>query len=97
MAVSDECSGIECFSLIDESKFGYFVDPVILHWEDRSTEWSGKSDRLEVQLKIVDVVSRGEIASTVISGKSKWLTFGGDHPQDLLKSPIEGYVESLYK
>ncbi|WP_254924651.1 DUF4823 domain-containing protein [Aeromonas sp. A35_P] len=29
-------------------------------------------------------------------GKSKWATFGGDHPQDLLPEPTEKYVNSLY-
>jgi Domain of unknown function (DUF4823) len=36
------------------------------------------------------------VASTLISGQSKWATFGGDHPQDLLPEPLNSYVESLY-
>jgi hypothetical protein len=70
--------------------------PEILHWEDRATEWSGIPDRVEVKLLVLEAQGNKEIASIVISGKSKWATFGGDHPQDLLPEPIKQYVESLY-
>ena len=76
--------------------FGYYVIPSILHWEDRVTEWTGMPDRTEVKISIYDGQSWKEIASTIISGKSKWATLGGDHPQDLLAEPINKYVESLY-
>jgi hypothetical protein len=68
-----------------------------LHWEDRATEWSGKSDRLEIQLVIFNVHTGDELANATLTGKSKWATFGGDHPQDLLENPILEYVASLYK
>jgi hypothetical protein len=37
-----------------------------------------------------------EIASVVLSGKSRWATFGGDHPEDLLPEPVGQYVATLY-
>ena len=74
----------------------YYVVPEILHWEDRATEWSGIPDRIEVKISIFDI-DRKETASAVISGKSKWATFGGDHPQDLLPEPMNTYIESLYR
>lgn len=74
----------------------YFVVPEILHWEDRATEWSGKKDKLEVKLSVYGSQSDSPLASTIISGKSKWMTFGGDHPQDLLPEPINTYVETLF-
>ena len=97
VVVTDDCSSIECVTDIDASEFGYIIEPSILHWEDRATEWSGKSDRLEIQLVVYDVATSDELANATLTGKSKWATFGGDHPQDLLQAPIEKYVDSLYE
>lgn len=73
----------------------YYVKPSILHWEDRATEWSGIPDRIRVQIEVYESGSR--IAAAQFSGKSKWFTFGGDHPQDLLREPMKKVVESFYK
>lgn len=94
--VSTDCKDLECLKKKDSSKFDYYVIAEILHWEDRATEWSGKPDRIEVKLSIHEGKSWRELASTIISGKSKWATFGGDHPQDLLPEPLNNYVASLY-
>lgn len=74
----------------------YLAFSTILHWEDRATEWSGKRDKVEVKLEVVEVPTGNVVQSAVISGRSKWATFGGDHPQDLLPVPIEEFVSSLY-
>ncbi|MFC1762231.1 DUF4823 domain-containing protein [Planctomycetota bacterium] len=95
--VTDTCHGDECLESIDAEKHGYYVKPEILHWEERATEWSGKSDRIEIQLVIYDAISKEELANTTYRGKSKWATFGGDHPQDLLAEPTRKYITSLYK
>lgn len=94
--VSSRCADLPCLQAEGANGYTYFVVPEILHWEDRNTEWSGIPDRVEVKLVISDSRSNAEVASIVISGKSKWATFGGDHPQDLLPEPIKQYVESLY-
>lgn len=91
------CQDETCLENIDIEKYGYFVKPVILHWEDRATEWSGKPDRIEIQLVVYDAITREELANTSYTGKSQWATFGGDHPQDLLPKPTNAYVSSLYK
>jgi hypothetical protein len=77
-------------------EFTYLVRPMILHWEERATEWLGKSDRVEVKIIVMDVKSGKIIDSVVIKGKSKWPAFGGDHPQDLLPEPIDRYVATLF-
>jgi len=76
--------------------FIYLVYPTILHWEDRATEWSGKSDRVEVKIQVVDVKAGLPVETVLIKGRSGLGTLGGDHPQDLLPEPIEGFVSSLY-
>lgn len=95
--LAKSCRDEECLENIDIEEYGYFVKPVILHWEERATEWSGKPDRIEIQLVVYDTATRQELANSSYTGKSKWATFGGDHPQDLLPDPTNAYVSSLYK
>ena len=52
-------------------KYAYYAVPDILHWEDRATEWSGIPDKIELKISIYDVTLGSEIASAVVSGKSK--------------------------
>lgn len=94
ITVSPSCSNVDC--LKNHQSFGYYVVPEILHWEERATEWSGLPDRIEIKLTIYDGETFETVASTIFSGKSKWATFGGDHPQDLLQKPTTTYIDSLY-
>jgi len=94
--VSVGCKDLPCLKSHTAGPFDYYVIPEILHWEDRATEWSGLPDKIEVKIVVYDGGTGKEVASTLISGKSKWATFGGDHPQDLLPEPLNSYVESLY-
>jgi uncharacterized protein DUF4823 len=94
--VTEECFRSECLKIIPASKFAYYVEPEILHWEDRATEWSGIPDKITIKISVHDVALGSGIASSVIDGESKWATFGGDHPQDLLPEPVSQYVDSLY-
>lgn len=94
VTVSPSCSEIAC--LKNNQQFDYYVVPEILHWEERATEWSGLPDRIEVKLTVYAGETFEPVASTIFSGKSKWATFGGDHPQDLLHEPINSYIGSLY-
>jgi len=68
----------------------------ILNWEDRATEWSGIPDKITLKLTIYEVQSSKQITSTVTSASSKWATFGGDHPQDLLPEPTKRFVDPLF-
>lgn len=94
--ITTSCHGDPCLTNIEPTQFRYYVKPVILHWEERATEWSGKPDVIEIQVVIYDTLSKKSIANSSFKGKSKWATFGGDHPQDLLPEPTEKYVNALY-
>jgi hypothetical protein len=96
ITVVPECSDLVCLKGIQTSRFDYYVIPEILHWEDRATEWSGKPDRITIKVSIHEGQNWKELASTIISGTSKWATLGGDHPQDLLPEPLNKYIESLF-
>ena len=74
----------------------YLVQPTILHWEERATEWSGMPDRISLRLELIAVASEETLDSTVLSGKSRWATFGGDHPQELLPEPLRRYANAIF-
>ena len=64
----------------------YLIEPKILHWEDRATEWSGKADRIKVSLPLYH--SGSLVGSALVTANSSWWTFGGDHPEDLIDTPV---------
>jgi hypothetical protein len=97
VALIANCHGPDCLGHLDSATFGYYVQPEILHWEDRATEWSGKSDRVEIRMTVYDTATSERLAHGTYSGKSKWATFGGDHPQDLLAKPTGRFVADLYQ
>ncbi|MFV0486319.1 MAG: DUF4823 domain-containing protein [Vibrio fluvialis] len=78
-----------------ERKFDYLVYPTILHWEDRSTEWSAKPDKVKVKISVIDVKQKSTIKAGIIDGKSGLATFGGDKPQDLLPEPTKEFFSDL--
>ena len=47
---------------------GYLIEPKILHWEDRATEWSGKADRVKVSLQLYR--SGSLIGSALVKAKA---------------------------
>ena len=94
--VSNKCKDFNCLKEKATKSFDYYVIPEILQWEDRATEWSAKPDRIEIKLSVYESETENELASTILSGKSKLLTLGGDHPQDLLAEPLNKYIGTLY-
>jgi hypothetical protein len=72
------------------------VQSSILNWEDRATEWSGIPDKITLKLALYDVQTGSQLSSTVTSASSKWGTFGGDHPQDLLPEPTKRFIDPLF-
>ena len=74
----------------------YVAQAIILHWEDRATEWSGKPDRITLKLSIYDATTGTIVSTGVTAASSKWATMGGDHPQDLLPEPMKRFVDPLF-
>lgn len=89
----DDCNS---FLTCDEKNADYFIEPKILHWEDRNTEWSMKPDKITVHITIYNIQSGTKISEYQFSGQSKIFTFGGDHPQDLLYEPISEYISRIF-
>ncbi len=74
----------------------YVVQPSILHWEDRNTEWSGRPDRITIKVIVWDTASSRDIAANVPSASSKSGTVGGDHPEDLLPGALAGMIDAMF-
>ena len=74
----------------------YLVYLRILNWEERQTVWSGRPDRLESEIRLVDAKSSKVLESIIIRGNSKWATLGGDHVDHLLSKPFSSYAASLF-
>ncbi|KZD00924.1 MULTISPECIES: DUF4823 domain-containing protein [unclassified Thalassospira] len=85
----------EAFVRAAEKKLDFLIDPEILHWEDRATEWSGRPDRITIKYQAYQVDDKMLLVTSTLSASSKWATFGGDHPVDLLPVPTKQFVSSL--
>jgi len=75
----------------------YAVLPSILHWEDRATEWSGRTDKVTIRMVVVRAATGEEVDSANIEGESRALSFGGDHPEELLAVPVGQYFDALFR
>jgi hypothetical protein len=80
-----------------KNAYDYVFEPVILHWEDRATAWSGKPDRISVKLVVWDPQTEEVVSTGIEKASSKWGTLGGDHPQDLLPRMMKVATERLFR
>ncbi len=71
----------------------FTVFPRIVHWSDRATEWSGIPDRLTLRVVFAEVEGGRIRDDREIRASSRWLTFGGDHPQELLPALAGQWAE----
>jgi hypothetical protein len=76
--------------------YTYLFRPRILHWEDRATEWSGRSDKVSISIGLYEVSTGKKLDKITFDGKSPWATWGGDRPEDLLIVPMVEYADSLF-
>lgn len=94
LEVLDNCHSYDSF---DNSLSGdYFIESTILHWEDRNTEWSGRPDRIKIQISVYAMSTSKKITEYIFSGKSSVISFGGHHPEDLLEKPISDYFNKVF-
>lgn len=75
---------------------GYLVVPVIVQWEQRATEWSGRPSRMAIRLTIIDVTTGDQLGSSAIEGRSRIVSFTSTNPESLLRDPLARYVRVLY-
>lgn len=76
------CHDKQCVSMAKMEDSDYLVSLEILHWEERSTNWSNKADRLNIKITIYDLADEGELTTDYI------------HTNSFIYSPSDGRVES---
>ena len=83
---------------IDDSKkqnIKYLVIPLVLHWEDRATNWSGKPDIIKIQLSLYDVNSGKIVKSSLFHAESTWWTLVNTPPEEMLDQSFDQAVLNL--
>lgn len=90
------CHGPACVAEPYGAPYGYYVEPEILHWEDRATAWSRRPDRVEIKLTVYDLFTGLPVSTHVFEGESPKGTLVSDRPRDLLAEPLARYVRGLY-
>ena len=73
------------------------VYPVISHWEDRNTPWSGLRDKVRINITVYSVKDGRTLDKTTMYATNNWLAFVNANPQNRLKTIIDPYVKALYK
>lgn len=76
--------------------FDYLITPRIIHWEDRATEWSGKPDRIEIELRTQAVKDGATVNLGSVEGRTGTFALTSSAPQDMLLDPINSYVAWLF-
>ena len=74
----------------------YVAVPVIAHWEQRNTAWSGIPSRMAIRLTVIDAETGNQITSSAIEGRSRIMSWTATHPESLLREPVSQYVRGLY-
>ncbi|CAG2151176.1 DUF4823 domain-containing protein [Cupriavidus plantarum] len=74
----------------------YAVIPVIAHWEQRATEWSGRPSRMSLDMSVYDADTGTKIDARSITARSRIVSFTSTSPDSLLTSPLKAYAQQLY-
>ncbi|WP_082079723.1 DUF4823 domain-containing protein [Cupriavidus basilensis] len=74
----------------------YTVVPVVVQWEQRATEWSGRPSRMAVDIAVYETGSEKRISSRSIVARSRIASFTSTSPESLLAKPLRDYVAILY-
>ena len=79
----------------DLSNYDYIIVPIITHWEDRATAWSGIPDRVSFSMFIYN--NDGTlITSTDIESKSAAATFLNNDPSELIVPSLQKYFSKAF-
>ncbi len=84
------------FESAKKSGARYTVVPIIAHWEQRATEWSGRPSRMSVDVAIYDTESHSRVSSRSIIARSRIVSISSTSPESLLTKPVRDYVTALY-
>lgn len=52
-------------------KIGESTMPTVVHWEDRATAWSGRPDRIQIEIRTVEIEERRNACARQRSGQEQ--------------------------
>ena len=92
---TDEEKGI---AMCRERGIRYLVAPAIRHWEEHATNWSGRRDKVEVDVRLLQVEPLAVLRTVTFEAKNNWFTFvDGAAAALLAKDGFARVVKSLFE
>ena len=79
-----------------DKSYRYLFYPTILRWEDRKSEWTGKTDHVEIEIEVVEASTGKVLDSSILNSKNDILGSGLERPQALLSRLFSDYVHGLF-
>lgn len=77
--------------------YKYLICPSLVQWEDHKTEQTGIQDSITIETIVLDTLSGRQLDAATITGKSSTVSRGWNNSQDLLATPIQIYIDSLFQ
>ena len=77
--------------------YKYLICPSLVQWEDHKTEQTNIQDTITIEIIVLDTLSNSQLDVATIIGKGSRVSRGGNQPQDLLVTPIQIYIGSLFQ
>ncbi len=85
----------ESLKMARQLKARYVLSPTILHWEDRATEWSGRPDKIAIEVVARDA-GTGEILDLCdMNTECSYFAPAGQQPEALLPGLFAAYLDYL--
>lgn len=98
-SVTVGASGENCQRTLQSAKktnARYLFCPVIKHWEDRDTPWTGIPDNVVIEMLLYDVKSEKLLSAMTVSATSTWGILTNYPPEALLPQAFAEYVAKLF-
>ncbi len=73
----------------------YILSPLILHWEDRATNWSGMRDHIKIEIRLIKVAPKIFVRSAIFEARNSWFTFVNDDPSELIDESFDQVIANL--
>lgn len=85
----------EALAYADKIGAQVLVYPVITHWEDRNTPWSGLRDKIRINVQVYSVGPNKVLDRTSLYATNRWFAFVNAAPSNLLKKIVPPYIRQL--
>lgn len=85
----------EAIRICENNGVQFIIRPIIQHWEDRATNWSGLPDKIALELILIDSPGGGTLNSLLFNASSTFFTFTNQPPEHMLDDSFETAVQQL--